>query len=798
MPYFLKKARGKDKYYVMDNSGRKYSHEPIPLARANKQLKALHIHTGHGRGGGDEGSDEELTKIMSQIAIGPSHRPATIPKKTIRALPENILPRKRSFDELEGIRKVRFTKKGKGAGKFITKMRLHEFEKGHDPFTTEEFAVGDHVTEIAPEGANKNSLTYTYVNTDALAEYLAQPISERRGNTFIDPTTRGRVEIKRHFTILPNLAPLPTLSLADMMHYPGELRPAPPTLSLADMMHYPGELRPTPSAPPTLSLADMMHYPEESRPIPSAPLPHNLARRTVDQMESERVPRHQPIPFAFERIPIYEPPIQHESRIVSANPNLGHMFSSGSGLWDETIVPDLRLFEHGQGLFSEPDIHIRGGGASEDYTIAQKILTVVRGKDRPNADQFQADLNELKRVIQRYTSVIETHPIGTNRIKELGALESIKETPKNKSLVLDATQQLMDLILEINPEFNTQLKAYKKSVNEQKYPITNIPAPPLTTEQARYEAYGSGHEHSRPISSVTPEHEKSMVGFTLGERHALPNVTDKETARRVLTNLSNATSDDLRHFLGEDIKTFRDLVKPTWKQILKYLHSDKGGTPEDQAKMNIVTTLVENTYGKGATITGSGSGRGLAHSRPIMCWGRTVHVEVPSVVENPIRRVRQNAAERIARHQERLAEPEDSDPSIQDWETPESKLYLKSKARKETDPQGSGHNKSKLSARVIAEGKRVIEQDLYDAQQRRYDRLYDRQGHTTVPSIPTRPPHGKLAGIPEVEGYGKNHILIGDRVKFAKKYLKGQGIRGTKKNIEHICNIMDVEGIVFE
>jgi hypothetical protein len=36
------------------------------------------------------------------------------------------------------------------------------------------------------------------------------------------------------------------------------------------------------------------------------------------------------------------------------------------------------------------------------------------------------------------------------------------------------------------------------------------------------------------------------------------------------------------------------------------------------------------------------------------------------------------------------------------------------------------------------------------------------------------------------------------KVKFAKKYLKGCGIRATKKNVDEICNLMDVEGVVFE
>jgi len=39
---------------VEDTSGRKYSKKPLPLARAEKQLKALHIHTGHGLFGGNK------------------------------------------------------------------------------------------------------------------------------------------------------------------------------------------------------------------------------------------------------------------------------------------------------------------------------------------------------------------------------------------------------------------------------------------------------------------------------------------------------------------------------------------------------------------------------------------------------------------------------------------------------------------------------------------------------------------------------------------------------------------------
>jgi hypothetical protein len=45
----------------------------------------------------------------------------------------------------------------------------------------------------------------------------------------------------------------------------------------------------------------------------------------------------------------------------------------------------------------------------------------------------------------------------------------------------------------------------------------------------------------------------------------------------------------------------------------------------------------------------------------------------------------------------------------------------------------------------------------------------------------------------------RNYIKEGEgKLKFVKKYLKGQGIPATKKNVSKICNIMDVEGVVFE
>jgi len=53
----------------------------------------------------------------------------------------------------------------------------------------------------------------------------------------------------------------------------------------------------------------------------------------------------------------------------------------------------------------------------------------------------------------------------------------------------------------------------------------------------------------------------------------------------------------------------------------------------------------------------------------------------------------------------------------------------------------------------------------------------------------------KVKEHPEYQGY----LARGEgKVKFVKKYLKGQGLPATKKNVAKVCDIMDTEGIVFE
>jgi hypothetical protein len=46
MPYSIERW-GKDKGIVVDTKGHHYSKDPIPIARAKKQMAALYIHANH-------------------------------------------------------------------------------------------------------------------------------------------------------------------------------------------------------------------------------------------------------------------------------------------------------------------------------------------------------------------------------------------------------------------------------------------------------------------------------------------------------------------------------------------------------------------------------------------------------------------------------------------------------------------------------------------------------------------------------------------------------------------------------
>lgn len=53
MPYKLRKARGRDLYWVVTEDGSKKSKEPLPLERAKAQMRALYANM-HLEGGGRE------------------------------------------------------------------------------------------------------------------------------------------------------------------------------------------------------------------------------------------------------------------------------------------------------------------------------------------------------------------------------------------------------------------------------------------------------------------------------------------------------------------------------------------------------------------------------------------------------------------------------------------------------------------------------------------------------------------------------------------------------------------------
>ncbi len=261
---------------------------------------------------------------------------------------------------------------------------------------------------------------------------------------------------------------------------------------------------------------------------------------------------------------------------------------------------------------------------------------------------------------------------------------------------------------------------------------------------------GKGHGQS-VLSSETPKHEKGMRGYTFGERTPPPPITNKTEARIVLTNFSVATPADFRHYFGEDIRTFRELVKPSWKKILRFLHPDKGGTPEDREKMNTVELLVSATYGKDATITGSGMKGGGSFTKAMDSEiNKMVYAILPddrAQYTSAIDTIRNEAKTKLKQTytHENLSISEVLAGDYSNNRT----LALKQKIVKDaiqkvrdllstyphkiTYGKGSGHWRSReariqpeIPARVMSHGRRVLRQDERDAQRNRSSRLIDR------------------------------------------------------------------------
>jgi len=128
MPYSLEKVH--KGYYVTDASGRRYSKKPLSKTRAEKQITALHIHTGHG--------DQELTYRPTDIydpnmySTGSrAHLPMVpIPRHAIRRPPFIELPEEpeqpkpfRSASRVKTAFPPKRSRKSYGEGKYVINTR---------------------------------------------------------------------------------------------------------------------------------------------------------------------------------------------------------------------------------------------------------------------------------------------------------------------------------------------------------------------------------------------------------------------------------------------------------------------------------------------------------------------------------------------------------------------------------------------------------------------------------------------------------------------------------------------------
>ena len=127
--------------------------------------------------------------------------------------------------------------------------------------------------------------------------------------------------------------------------------------------------------------------------------------------------------------------------------------------------------------------------------------------------------------------------------------------------------------------------------------------------------------------------------------------------------------------------------------------------------------------------------------------------------------------------------------------------YGKGKKRGGMTPEEIRAKRALMTQQHRSNIKHQNELEMARAEEARRQAFGQHLSATTLPDtiIPAQPPK-----IPERKSTGKGtHILIGDnvtpkKISFVKKYLKGQGLPVTDKNVHKVCNIMDTVGVVFE
>jgi len=103
MPFRLRKAPKKDAYWVVDDTGKKYSKSPMPMEAARRQQKALYAAEGRGelRGRGDDEDDDELSRLFAtKVSMAEEAPRPTNPTARATTTYVPILPRKRKHAEM--------------------------------------------------------------------------------------------------------------------------------------------------------------------------------------------------------------------------------------------------------------------------------------------------------------------------------------------------------------------------------------------------------------------------------------------------------------------------------------------------------------------------------------------------------------------------------------------------------------------------------------------------------------------------------------------------------------------------
>jgi hypothetical protein len=770
MPFFLQKVKG-NKYFVVDTSGKRYSKKPLSKTRAEKQLTALHIHTGHGLYDGSTGNYLKgglTTSLFGQITFDTSKK-IYDDRKSPETWVEHIKSMyNKALKYLDPIQKKRLPEI-----QALINQLIHQTERsvaeGFKEFGKQEtFDALKAVLELDEADQREEALK-------AEAEALAQASSARRHARQKEEEIEDYVEPEQEQEQEQEQEPERTSQAPQQSRYGqgkrgGMYGHSSPSTTLPNLRV------PTPQVINPLR-QNIVEYNADG-------VPHS--ERYLHNRNLGLIRTPNPLHVSYQPLPLPSAPAPAPAPAPAQIVNPLHQVNQPR----VPVVPDngiAGVVEVGcnalGSCFGTGKNKKKRGGARLVFNPSTKKYLIVDGETIIASYRTKTEaLQHLNRDMLDQIAVRNPVPEPEDDNLEEGAeitsgadnqyriqLKHILSilAPGGSINSLNLEHQLPQLLKPTNSSRAFVLRLFPELENlAVKSNLELYDLPPFMLPLMKKINYYM----TTPI-----EKQNTYIDFISGNGKYNSSEPDQHILIGDYLNGSGYYQDELNRRLSRFPEHIANPIIERTLPLLKEVGPSKGLFTNDPEKQQRKQNIIDEAIAEAESQVRQRETRPIFKSDEDL---ESVYDFEP--IEQGTRLVDYNNND--YRHGRYISEPFWNEMTRQGrTQHPET--------REEINPRNVETYVANILPRKLRYNKYRQGEDVWYT---RTDARYNPVGETTWK---------KPEPVPGQQLRRRNTIVVSSgqgKLKFVKKYLKGQGIRATKKNIDKICNIMDVEGVVFE